>query len=199
MNLSTLIVCDDADGKLAELEIIVLECADLNMAGSTSRELAAEKVAEMHPKLVWIELSSDPEAGLNLLSELKQQFPDIHYLVSNHALEGTLVKSAMNKGAIDFLDAKSVREQLPDVIGRIAAKEIAHKQAIDKLDAQREQMKQMREKKMTSDHIKSSATVSHMRETSNQMESRGAMNMVLFIIMIALAIGGVVFYVMQPK
>lgn len=199
MNLSTLIVCDLTDGKLGQLEIIVTECPDLNLVGSSTRQNSADKMAELHPKLVWIELAPDPEAGLNLLSELKQHFPETHFLVSNETLDGALVKSSMNKGAVDFLDDKTVRAQLPDVIGRIAAKEIAHKQAMDKLEAQREQMKQMREKKMTEDMQRSSPTLSHMRQTSNQMESQGAMNMIMFVIILVLAIAGAVFYMMQPK
>lgn len=199
MNLSTLIVCDEATGKRDQLQAIVTECADLNLVGTSSRQSAPDKVAELHPKLVWIELAPDPEQGLTLLSELKQHFPEIHFLVSNETLDGALVKSSMNKGAVDFLDDKTVRAQLPDVIGRIAAKEIAHKQAMDKLEAQREQMKQMREKKMTEDMQRSSPTLSHMRETSNKMESQGTMNMVMLVIILALAIAGVVFYIMQPK
>jgi len=193
-------VCEQSLGKLEKLEAVIGQCQDLNYVGSSERANAKERVTELHPKLVWIELAPDPEAGLVLLSELKQLFPETHYLVGNEVLDGALVKSAMNKGAVDFLDDKSVVAQLPDVIGRIAAKEIAHKQAMDKLEAQREQMKQMREKKMSEDMTRANASVSHMRETSNKMESQGAMNVVLLIVMAAIAIGGAVFYFMQqPK
>lgn len=200
MNLSTLIVCDESLGKLPHLEAIVANCADLNYVGSAQRQNAKERVTELHPKVVWIELAPDPEAGLLLLSELKQLFPETHYLVGHEILDGALVKSAMNKGAIDFLDDKSVIGQLPDVIARLAAKEIAHKQAIDKLEAQREQMRQMREKKMSEDMTRANASVSHMRETSNKMESQGAMNVAMLLVMVAIVIGGAVFYFMQqPK
>lgn len=200
MNLSTLIVCEESLGKLEKLEAVVAQCQDLHYVGSAQRSNAKERVSELHPKLVWIELAPDPEAGLHLLAELKQLFPETHYLVGNEVLDGTLVKSAMNKGAVDFLDDKSVIAQLPDVIGRIASKEIAHKQAMDKLEAQREQMRQMREKKMSEDMTRASASVSHMRETSNKMESQGATNVVLLIVMLAIAIGGAVYYFMQqPK
>lgn len=200
MNLSTLIVCEESLGKLEKLEAVLAQCQDLNYVGSAQRGNAKERVSELHPKLVWIELAPDPEAGLHLLSELKQLFPETHYIVGHEVLDGSLVKSAMNKGAVDFLDDKSVIAQLPDVIGRIAAKEIAHKQAMDKLEAQREQMRQMREKKMSEDMTRANASVSHMRETSNKMESQGAMNVVLLIVMLAIAIGGAVFYFLQqPK
>ncbi len=199
LNLSTLIVCEESLGKLPHLEAIVANCADLNYVGSAQRLNAKERITELHPKVVWIELAPDPEAGLNLLSELKQLFPETHYLVGNEVLDGVLVKSAMSKGAVDFLDDKSVVNQLPDVIARVAAKEIAHKQAMDKLEAQREQMRHMREKKMSEDMTRANASVSHMRETSNKMESQGAMNVVLLIVMVAIAIGGAVYYMMMPK
>lgn len=199
MNLSTLIVCEDTQGKLKQLEAIVSGNVDLSHAGSALRQNAKERVIELHPKLVWIDLSPEPEAGLALLAELKQLHPETHFLVSIDTLDGALVKSAMSKGAVDILEDRVIRDQLPDVIGRVASKEIAHKQAMDKLEAQREQMRQMREKKMSEDSSRANASVSHMRQTSNQMESQGAMNLVLLVIAVALAIGGAVYYMMMPK
>ncbi len=75
-----------------------------------------------HPSLVWIELSPEPAKGLSVLAELREKFPSTQFLVSYDTLKADLIKSAMQLGAVEYIDPDSADRLLPDAIERIIVK-----------------------------------------------------------------------------
>ncbi|HEY9784094.1 MAG TPA: hypothetical protein V6D17_01745 [Candidatus Obscuribacterales bacterium] len=125
MALTTLIVCEAGDEKRQQIEELVNENPDMQLLGAVSRHDAGKEISQRSPRLVWIELAPEPMKALTLLGDLREQHPKVHFLVSNETLDASLVKTSMQLGAADFLDAQTWRVQMPDVIKRIMAKEPA--------------------------------------------------------------------------
>ncbi|MGD9682015.1 MAG: hypothetical protein AB7W16_12595 [Candidatus Obscuribacterales bacterium] len=198
MALSTLLVCENEE-KAAQIATLIGGNSDMQLVGTTARESAESEIESKHPRIVWIELSSDPDTGLSLLSGLKEHHPEIHFLVSNETLEADLVKDSMHLGAVDFLDAKTWQDQLPDVMSRVVAKEISHQQARAKLDAQREQMRQMLEAQRTSNPPANVDAIKAVRKKSIEMDEYSSANTMMLAVILVLVICGALFYFMMPK
>ena len=125
MALTTLIVCEAGDEKRQQIETLVRSHPEMQLVAAVSRHEAGKQISEFSPRLVWIELAPEPMKALTLLGDLREQHPKIHYLVSNETLDASLLKTSMQLGAADFLDAQTWQDQMPDVINRIMAKEQA--------------------------------------------------------------------------
>ncbi|HEY9677455.1 MAG TPA: hypothetical protein V6C76_05575 [Drouetiella sp.] len=123
MNLPTIVVCDNAAGKKDEIEALIATQPSLILLGTVSRQAASQQALQQGIKVVWLELAPDPQAGLALLTELKDKYPKIHYLVSFETLQADLVKTAMQLGAVEYLDYAGAAQLLPPAIQRINAKE----------------------------------------------------------------------------
>jgi len=121
VTVSTLLVCDDTT-KTDQLQALISSQPQLTLAGFSTGQDAMETILEKSPSLVWIELAPEPAKGLTLLSELKERYPAIQYLVSYETLKADLVKSAMQLGAVEYIDPASASRLLPDAIERITQK-----------------------------------------------------------------------------
>jgi ActR/RegA family two-component response regulator len=121
VTVSTLLVCDDSS-KIDQLQALISAQPQLNFTGTSSGQDAMETVLDKSPSLVWIELAPDPAKGLSLLGELKERYPAVQYLVSYETLKADLVKSAMQLGAVEYIDPASASRLLPDAIERINQK-----------------------------------------------------------------------------
>lgn len=168
----------------------------MQLIGVAKRNEAEKLIEQKHPRVVWLDLSPDPQFGLTLLSRLKERYPEVHFLVSNEVLEADLVRNSMQLGAIDFLDARTWSDQLPDVMSRVVAKEISQQQARAKLDAQREQMREMLEAQKTSNPPIVDAAMKNIRKKSIEMEEYSSANMIMLGVILLLAIGGFIWYMM---
>jgi DNA-binding NarL/FixJ family response regulator len=116
--VSTLLVCDDA-AKIEQLQALISSEPQLKYTGTVLSENAAKQVLELSPSVIWIELAPEPAKALTLLGELKEKYPALQYLVSYDKLQPDLVKSAMQLGAVEYIDPDSAKRLLPDAIERI--------------------------------------------------------------------------------
>jgi DNA-binding NtrC family response regulator len=194
------VVCEAGADKLSQIEALVAANEDLSLAGSATMNQTYDKIRETNPSLVWIELTPTPEQGFKLLSSLKEQFPDVFCLVSNEKLDASLVKTSMQMGAIDFLDAQTWGDQLPDVITRIKSKALAQIEAKERLEAERAKMREVLEQKAAQPTV-SKTNLNSMRKMvtdSKEIESRAVTNLVM-IVVVLLLIAGAGFYFMQGR
>jgi DNA-binding NarL/FixJ family response regulator len=122
VNLPTIVVCDEA-AKLRQIDTLIKSQPELILLGTIEPELAHTQAIPQGIKITWIELAPEPQKALELLSELKEKYPHMHFLVSHDTLQADLVKSAMQLGAIEYLDAQSAPTLLPEAIKRIIVKE----------------------------------------------------------------------------
>lgn len=118
MPVSTLLVCDDTN-KTDQLQTLIGSRPELKLTSAVEGGSAQDRILVDSPSLVWIELSPDPVRGLSLLGELREKYPTIQFLVSYDTLKADLVKSAMQLGAIEYIDPGSADRLLPDAIERI--------------------------------------------------------------------------------
>lgn len=127
MALPTLLICEAGEEKTKQIEELIRSYPELRLVGTTNRQNAAKQVGGLYPKLVWVELAPEPMKALTLLGDLREQHPKTQFLVSNETLDGGLIKTSMQLGAIDFLDPQSWKDQMPDVVKRVVIKaEQAH-------------------------------------------------------------------------
>jgi DNA-binding NarL/FixJ family response regulator len=122
VNLPTIVVCDEA-AKLRQIDTLIKSQPELVLLGTIEPELAHTQAIPQGIKVAWIELAPEPQKALGLLGELKEKYPHMHFLVSHDTLQADLVKSAMQLGAIEYLDTQSAPTLLPEAIKRIIVKE----------------------------------------------------------------------------
>lgn len=118
MSLTTLLVCDDPN-RLEQVETLIKSQKALEHVATVARQAAAQQIKDSSPKVVWVELAPDPDAGLKLLAELKEQNQDVQFLVSYERLQADLVKSAMQHGAVEYIDPDGAHRLLPGAVARI--------------------------------------------------------------------------------
>lgn len=123
MNLPTIVVCDNAAGQKEAIESLISEQPSLILLGTVSRQAASQQTLQQGIKVIWLELAPDPQKGLALLTELKEKYPKVHYLVSYATLQADLVKTAMQLGAVEYLDMPGAARLLAPAIARINQKE----------------------------------------------------------------------------
>lgn len=122
MILPTVIVCDPEVTRRPELEALVADQVDMVHLGTVSRQSVTKQELADGIQIIWIELAPDPQKGLALLSDLKDKYPRVNFLVSFEKLESDLVKTAMQLGAIEYLDARGAASLLPGALARIESK-----------------------------------------------------------------------------
>jgi DNA-binding NarL/FixJ family response regulator len=118
VTVSTLLVCDDSS-KTDMLQALIGSRPELKLTSFVEGASAFDRIRSESPSLVWIELSPEPAKGLSLLGELREKYPGVQFLVSYDTLKADLVKSAMQLGAIEYIDPESADRLLPDAIERI--------------------------------------------------------------------------------
>jgi DNA-binding NarL/FixJ family response regulator len=122
VNLPTIVVCDGETGKCEQIDTMINGQPDLVLLGTIDRDAAKDNLPDS-VKVAWIELAPDPQKGLQLLGELKLAHPGMNFLVSYDTLQSDLVKSALQIGAIEYLDAQSGAKLLNEAVKRILSKE----------------------------------------------------------------------------
>jgi DNA-binding NarL/FixJ family response regulator len=122
VNLPTIVVCDGETGKREQIDTMINGQPDLVLLGTVDRDSAKDNLQDS-VKVAWIELAPDPQKGLQLLGELKQAYPGMNFLVSYDTLQSDLVKSALQIGAVEYLDAQSGAKLLSEAVKRIITKE----------------------------------------------------------------------------
>jgi len=191
LTLSTLVVCEAGAEKLAAIEALVNANADLSLLGAATMHEAFDRVSELDPKVIWIELTPDPDEGIKLLVGVREKWPALHCLVSNDKLDADLVKTTMQAGAADFLDAETWNDQLSDVVERIILKDEAQREAREKLEADRRKLHEMLElQKQQPTSSKTNLTAMKKMVTDpDEIQGRAVLNLGLLIVLVLLTVG----------
>jgi DNA-binding NarL/FixJ family response regulator len=103
--LDTLVVCDAGQKKCNEIEALLKERKQIKLTTTVPIHLALEKARLLSPKLIWLELSPDPDKSLSLLAELREKIPQAKIFVSHDVADAKLIQASYRLGAADFLDA----------------------------------------------------------------------------------------------
>lgn len=193
MSLSTLIVSEEPQ-VTEQIRSLVDQNNDLSLIEVSNRQEAANQIEASSPRVVWIELSPDPESGFNLFSSLQEKFPDLHYLISNVTLEADLVKRAMQIGAVDFLDSKTWNNQLPDVVSRVMAKEITVQREIQRKEKIQEVLNSQKHMKTTNPGLKSIRQKTGELDSVDMTSSSTIMGVVILLLLVA-----VFYFFFMPK
>ena len=104
--LTVLLVCDAGKEKLLAIEGLLKEKKQLRLFATVSIADALAKARFLSPKLIWIELSPNPDRALALLADLKQNLPKTNIFVSYDVPDAQLIRDSYRLGASDFLDAE---------------------------------------------------------------------------------------------
>lgn len=118
MTLTTLLICDDPN-RQEPVEQLIKSNAQLVLVGVATSHEAESKLSEAPVQVIWIELSPDPQASLKLLEEMQAKHASTHFLVSYEKLQADLVKTAMQHGAVEYIDPDGAHRLLPGAVARI--------------------------------------------------------------------------------
>ncbi len=82
-------------------------------------------VAELHPNLLLLDLNMPDRSGLDILPEIRNQYPDTRVLILTGRTEDAFVIRALQAGAHGYLLKTSSQEELLDAVHRVAAGNMA--------------------------------------------------------------------------
>ena len=122
MSLTTIVVCEQND-KLQKIDDLIKSQPEMVLLGTVEPGSVMQQTIPAGIKVTWIELAPNQQNKLALLGQLKEKYPSMHFLVSHDTLQADLVKSAMQLGAVEYLDSESAATLLPEAIKRILSKE----------------------------------------------------------------------------
>jgi DNA-binding NarL/FixJ family response regulator len=122
VNLPTIVVCEEVS-KVQQIDTLIKSQPELVLLGTIEPETAQQENIPPGIRVVWVELAPEPKKSLSLLGLLKDKYPSMNFLVSYETLEADLVKTAMQLGAIEYLDSQSAPTLLPEAIKRIVMRE----------------------------------------------------------------------------
>lgn len=111
--LKTLLVSDDAPTRIKRIEDLLRKRKDIAIAGTVCIDEALEKIGFLQPRLVWIDLSPDPDRSLPLIKRARDLLPQTNIFVSYDYPDPVLIKKAYDLGAADFLDPERWKTDLP--------------------------------------------------------------------------------------
>lgn len=122
-SLRTILVDDEPRGLTSMQKLLQLNCPDVNIvATSTSVDEAAEKIKNLHPDLIFLDIAMPVKNGFELLKEL-QEFPFEVIFVTAH---NQFMIDAFHFSAIDYLLKPIDDDLLIDAVKR-AKKRIVEK------------------------------------------------------------------------
>lgn len=115
------------------LEFLLSTKEDIEVVGSYGNGydvLTALKASQIAPELILVDLVMPEMNGIELIHELKQNYPTIKVLVLTSYVDDEHVMSALEEGADGYQMKDVEAEQLIDAIERVMAGErVVHKEA----------------------------------------------------------------------
>ncbi|UXS76291.1 response regulator [Staphylococcus chromogenes] len=115
------------------LEFLLSTKEDIEVVGSYGNGydvLTALKTSQIAPELILVDLVMPEMNGIELIHELKQNYPTIKVLVLTSYVDDEHVMSALEEGADGYQMKDVEAEQLIDAIERVMAGErVVHKEA----------------------------------------------------------------------
>lgn len=121
--IPTILVSDTTDEIRSKIESLIKSQPELALSKTIGKADAIKEIEGASSTIVWVELESGADEGLNLLKQLIQANPGSYFIVSKEELDADLVKRAMQAGALDFLDHRGWAAQIRSVVRRVSTKE----------------------------------------------------------------------------
>lgn len=92
----------------------------LATVGLTNGARSVDQALKVGGKLIWIDLEDEPDKGLELISEVKNLFPQANMIASADSPSPELVRAVLNLGALDLVRPETVQQQLTNVVARLS-------------------------------------------------------------------------------
>lgn len=119
-NVTRIAIVDPNDTSRSIIKSMLLEIETLWLEAECARyEFFIDVATQTKPEVALINLDSDAESGLELVSNLTQNVPECSVLVMSSSQEGRLILQAMRNGAKEFLAAPLVVEDFLSALNRI--------------------------------------------------------------------------------
>lgn len=131
MTLQTILVDDEPRGLNSLQKLLQLNCPDVNVIATCgSVDAAIEKINELRPDLIFLDIAMPVKNGFDLLKELK----DVHFEVIFVTAHNKFMIEAFHFSAIDYLLKPVEDDLLVDAVKR-AKKRIAEKTGSKNIEA----------------------------------------------------------------
>jgi len=119
-NVLRLAIVDPDDAKREALKTMLLGMDMIWLEAECSRyEFFADVVAQTNPDIGLVAIDTNPEKGLDLVSQLGESSPNCAVLVVSSSSDGNLILRAMRSGAKEFLTEPIRIDDLLGALGRI--------------------------------------------------------------------------------
>lgn len=118
-NIRVLIV-DDHPFMRRGLAQTINDLTEMSVCGeASSRTEGLERVAELNPDLVVVDISLGDGSGIELIKEIKSRWPDIKMLVSSMHDESLFAERAIRAGALGFVNKGESSEVFVDALRKV--------------------------------------------------------------------------------
>ena len=121
-NVFRVVLVDPDDSARDIIKSVLLNIESLWLEADCSRyEFFGDIVAQTTPDIALINIDSDPEKGIQVLTQIRQDFPSVVVMVVSESADGQLILSAMRSGAQEFLSLPLSASELTEAINRITS------------------------------------------------------------------------------
>lgn len=119
-NVFRVVLVDPDDSTREEIKSVLLSIESLWLEADCSRyEFFTEIVKETTPDIGLVNIDSDPEKGVELLAQVREEAPKATLIALSSSADGQIILSAMRAGAREFLNLPLSAGELGDAISRV--------------------------------------------------------------------------------
>lgn len=119
-NKTTIFLVDDHPIVCEGLAQLINQECDLQVGGQANDASTAMKaIRSMKPDFVVVDISLEGKSGIELISEIKCSFPDIHVLALSMHVEPLIVERALMAGANGYVSKQEVTSVIIKAIRRV--------------------------------------------------------------------------------
>ncbi len=119
-SVRVLIVDDEIEAAEGVQEILEMEGHTIGLAENLETSMKAAKM--MSPDVALVDLRLKDEWGLDVINSLRNEFPDLLFIVQTGNSDSSVVISALREGVYDYLVKPFEPDQLLTVVARAAEK-----------------------------------------------------------------------------
>lgn len=123
MSIPTLLVCDGDESRQEILEKLIKSEPGLKYiatVGTQHGPRAVDQALKVGGRLIWIDLEEDTDKAIDLMVEVKNQFPQAAMVASKNSTTPELTKIVLGLGALDIIEPKTWQAQIQGAIARMA-------------------------------------------------------------------------------
>jgi DNA-binding NarL/FixJ family response regulator len=121
MAITVSIVEDDRGTRESLLAVLAGKSALQCLAAYATAEEALQKIPAQTPQVALVDINLPKMNGIELVSRLKAEMPDLHLLILTSYEESAQIFSALRAGASGYLLKKAIPEELVPAIEQVAA------------------------------------------------------------------------------